>query len=77
MSSVETKYATIDRDELKRLQKDAERYRLLRNGESAKTGIEVMDCTGPYEELWPSLSGTELDSAIDANLLAAQGERHE
>ena len=67
----ETKYATIDRDELKRLQADANRYRWLRDQCMAE------DYEKAFGGKWMLPMGDTLERSIDAAMLAAQGERHE
>lgn len=75
MKPVETKYATIDRDELKRLQKDAERYRWLREKanftrEDAPQ-VVITDWSGMIVSVSPSAYPQleKLDQAIDAAIL--------
>lgn len=78
--TIETKYATIDRDELKRLQKDAEQFRELRNFvfiDLDSSGAEYVAIDLPRVGSSDFIRINELDLALEAALLAAQGDSHE
>ena len=72
---VETLYATVDREELRQLQKDAERYRALRKVTPYRFKKIQDACITDGGDVF-YFHSDRFDSAIDA-LLAAQGERHE
>lgn len=76
----ETLYCTVEREELKRLREDAEKLRKLRTFVFIyldSSGAEYVAIDLPRVGSSDFIRINELDLALDAALLDAQGERHE